>query len=437
MPASGGAATVLIAGRENEIVHGPQMLPGNRAVLFTVGAEGQPWDNARIVVQDIASTERKTIITGGSDGHYLTTGHIVYSVEGVLFAVPFDAVKLETSGEPRRVVEGVARSFGNVTGTAQFAVSRTGSLVYVPGPVRGDRYGSDLVTFDRTGAVHSLNLPQQSYMAPRFSPQGHHIAVGVEEGNGSDIWIYDLSGQSALRRLTFGGRNRYPVWTRDASRITFQSDREGDQGIFSQLADGSRGPERLTTAAKGESHLPVGWFSNGDCLMFVVKTDRDYSLSTLALQTHRIEPFGTDRFTSLPHASISPDGRWVAYQETQARGPITLMAQTIPPTSKHRIGHGMDPFWAPNGRTLYFVTAPGVPQFSAVTVTTAPGFDVSKQVVSVPRPLPVAGGLNFPDQYDVSPDGEQFVIVTNTRLSNQIAFVLNWFDELKTRVPTK
>jgi len=439
VPASGGAPTVLIAGSENEIAHGPQMLPGNRAVLYTVGAAGQSWDSARIVAQNVASTDRKTIITGGSDGRYLPTGHLVYSVGGVLFAVPFDIEKLEISGTPRPVVEGVARAFGNMTGTAQFAVSRTGSLVYVSGPVSGERSGSDLVTFDRAGRLESLNLPKQSYAAPRFSPQGHHLAVGVEDGNGSNIWIYDLSGKSTLRQLTFDGRSRFPIWTRDGTRITFQVDREGDQGLFWQPADGSTGPERLTTAAKGESHLPVGWLPKGDRLMFVVKTDRDYSLSTLSLQTHLIEPFGTDRFTSLPHASISPDGRWVAYQETKPRLPITLMAQSIPPTSKHRIGQGMDPFWAPDGRTLYFVTAPGVPQFSAVTVTTAPGFDVSKQVVSVPRPLPVAGGLNLPDQYDVSPDGEQFVIVTNTltRLGNQIEFVLNWFTELQERVPTR
>ena len=99
----------------------------------------------------------------------------------------------------------------------------------------------------------------------------------------------------------------------------------------------------------------------------------------------------------------------------------------------------MNPFWAPNGRMLYFVTAPGVTEFSAVTVTTTSAFEVSTQVMSVPRPVPVAGGPNLPDQYDLSPDGEHFVIASSarTRLGAQIDFVLNWFDELNTRVPTK
>src|SRR5262245_7334660 len=180
--------------------------------------------------------------------------------------------------------------------------------------------------------------------------------------------------------------------------------------------------------------------SKGDRLMFVLKTDRDYSLWTLALPTHQTERFGTDRFDSNPHPSISPDGRWVAYQEIRQQRSSALMMQPVPPTSKYRIGQGFDPFWAPDGRTLYFVTAPGVPQFSAVTVTTSTGFEVSRQAVSVPRPVPVAGGPNLPNQYDVSPDGEHFVIASGRNqlgLGERINFVLDWFDELKARVPMK
>jgi Tol biopolymer transport system component len=108
-----------------------------------------------------------------------------------------------------------------------------------------------------------------------------------------------------------------------------------------------------------------------------------------------------------------------------------------------RVGTGVNPFWGPDGKSLYFAEAPGAAAFSVVNVTTEPTFSVSAPA-SIPRPQLAGGGPNLPRIYDIAPDGQHFVIVVpaETRTTTgsvvpQIHMVLNWFEELKTRVPAK
>src|SRR5262249_55499568 len=157
---------------------------------------------------------------------------------GTLFAVPFDLRRLAVTGGQVPVVEGVRRTT-SATGTAQFSFSNNGSLIYVPGPASTAATQQDLTLTDRKGGVEVLKLPPVTYAAPRISPDGKSVAFGIEDGKEAAVWIYELSGARSMRRLTVGGANRYPVWTPDGKRIAFQSDREGDFGIFWQLADGS------------------------------------------------------------------------------------------------------------------------------------------------------------------------------------------------------
>src|SRR5207249_4414905 len=134
--ANGGKPEVIVTAKANERAHGPQMLPDGKTVLFTlaVGITGsERWDKAQIVAQSLKTGERKTLVEGGSDARYLPTGHLVYALGGVLFAIPFDAARLQVSGGPVPIIEGVRRAGGG-TGTAHFSVSPTGSLVYIPGP---------------------------------------------------------------------------------------------------------------------------------------------------------------------------------------------------------------------------------------------------------------------------------------------------------------
>ena len=444
--ANGGQPEVLVSSKDGELVYGPQVLPGGEWVLFTVAsaATTEAWDKAQIVVQSLKSSERKTLVSGGSDARYLPTGHLVYALGGVLFAVPFDLRRLAVTGGPVPIVEGVKRSQG-ITGAAHFSVSSTGSLVFVPGPASTSSAQSDLALVDRNGAVQPLKLPPGAYEYPRLSPDGKRIAFGTDNGKDAIVWIYDVAGARSARQITLGGRNRVPVWSADGERVAFQSDRDGDLGLFWQRADGTSAAERLTAPDKDTAHVPESWSPDGKTLLFSVAKGSSYAVAALSLTDKKVTPVGGIQSPFPPAATFSPDGRWVAYSAT-APGPPTgsLFVQPFPTTgATYPISSGFHPMWSADGRELFYVTGAGIAQFGAVSVTTRPTFTFGNRV-PLPRPF-VERGPAFERNHDITRDGKRFLGVvpagqsstSGAPAASQIQVVLNWFEELKARVPTK
>ncbi|HEY6211601.1 MAG TPA: serine/threonine-protein kinase, partial [Vicinamibacterales bacterium] len=204
VPAGGGAPEHVLSVANGERAHGPQLLPDGDHLLFTLAkdAGASSWDGAQIVVQSLKTGEQRVVINGGSDARYLPTGHIVYAVGGVLYAVPFDAQRLAVTGPASPILEGVARSVAAITGSAQFGVSDTGTLVYVPGPVNEAANVLALVLFDRNGNSRLLKAPPMVYQFPRVSPDGRQVAVDTDDSKNADIWILSLADDAAPRRLT-------------------------------------------------------------------------------------------------------------------------------------------------------------------------------------------------------------------------------------------
>ncbi len=436
----GGTPEVLVRVKPGEVAQSPQMLPGGDAVVFSIasGTARDRWDRGTVVVQSLKSGERKVLVTGGTDARYASSGHVVYSSRGVLFAVPFDPKRLEVSGQPAAVLEGVRRAAAFTTGAVHFGISRSGVLAYIPGPVSNVAGAGDVAVADKTGELTPLNLPQNSYEGPRVSPDGSRLVVGTDDGKEQAVWVYDLAGNTAIRRLTFGGSNRFPIWTWDGKRVVFQSDREGDGGIFWQPADGMGAAERLTKAATGERHVPESWSPKGGHLLYTVGTSAGQSLWLLSLQDRKSAPFGDVRSTTHIGAVFSPDGQWVAYSETN--GPQTgIYVQPFPPTgAKYQLppkpgDTPTSPIWTPDGHQLiYWPRASG---FEAVTVTTRPTFGFGNPV-PVPRQFASAGPSQRRD-YDISPGGKIFASAgsgVNVR-TGEIVVVLNWNEELTKRAP--
>jgi serine/threonine protein kinase len=138
------------------------------------------------------------------------------------------------------------------------SVADNGTLIFVPGPLSGGSSGAlrTLALRDRSdNELERLKVPPRAYSYPRVSPDGKSVAVSTDDDK-PDVWIIDLGGASAPRQLTLGGNSRVPVWSPDGLRVAFRSNREGDDAMFWQKADGTGTAERLTKAETGTFHSP-------------------------------------------------------------------------------------------------------------------------------------------------------------------------------------
>jgi Tol biopolymer transport system component len=452
----GGPSQQLVALKDGEAAIEPQMLPGQNALLFTYQSAFQPnlgaaaWDKARVVVQSLATGQRTVAVDGGSAGRYVSTGHVLYAVGGTLLAVPFDVKAQRSTGPPVQVLERVRRpAIGNFAlGTALFNVSDNGSLLYIAGEsiAQSPNPTTVLALMNGKGDLQPLNLPPASYEFPHVSPDGKRIAYSTDDGTEAIVWTYDLSGATSPLRLTFAGRNRYPIWTPDGQRIAFQSTREGDGGIFWQRADGSGTAERLTkaTADGADAHVPQAWSPKGDVLLFTDMGPRS-TLQMLTMADRKIAPWGgIHAGAGRPViASFSPDGRWVAYAVAEEGSP-RVDVQPFPATgAKYQIAlTAGNPVWSRDGRELFYAsTVTQTPRLSSVKVTTTPGFSITNPTSFELKRL--SGDLFGMSDYDVLPDGR---FVYRASMSDRpaqlpanppIQVVLNWFEELKQRAPTK
>ena len=439
--ANGGAPELLVrVGARDGLANAPQLLPDGETVIFTAARPDTPsvsaWDKAQVVAQSLKTGQRKTLVDGGSDGRYLPTGHLVYMVEGTLMAVTFDPRTLEVTSGAVPVVEGIFRSAAAVGRAAQFAVSSTGVLAYVPGPARTSQDDA-VFLYDRKGEVTDLKLPRGAYAYPRASPDGKLLAIETTDGKEAVVSIFELSGASSLRRLTFGGNNRVPIWSGDGKRVAFQSDRDGDRAVFWQPVAGGIA-ERLTRPEPGTAHVPESWSPTSDVFLFSVVSENDSTLWWFSVRDRKASRFADVTSLGVPtNATFSPDGRWVAYQAGETgSGEARTYVQPFPPTgAKYEIARGGRPMWSRDGTELFFVPAPSV--FRAVSVRTEPAFAVTSPV-NVPRRFGLAPPAN-PRPYDILPDGRFVAIDAAVQSGDQqiapIQVVVNWFEEVKRKVP--
>jgi Tol biopolymer transport system component len=427
---AGGAPQPLTRLEKGENSHRwPEFLPGGKAVLFAAGRSAANWSNAQVVVQSVGGGERRNLIQAGMYPRYAPSGHLVYAQGGNLMAVPFDPKRLAITGAAIPVVEGVLQSTAN--GNAQYSFSATGSLVYVSGGVQATEL--KLVWVNRNGAEQSLAAPARTYQIPRLSPDGRRIAVGMAEQE-SQTWLYDLSRESLTRLTSEGNSNQAPAWTPDGKRIAFGSNKEGPTNLFWQLADGSGGLERL--AATEYDHYPMSWSPDGQLLAFVeINPTTGYDIWILRLGDHKAEPFLRTPFNE-GAPRFSPDGRWLAYVSDES-GRYEIYVQPYPgPGGKWQISTegGTEPVWNTNGRELFYRSGY---KMMAVDIAAQLSFGAGKPKVLFEGPYQLLGVAN--PNYDVSPDGQRFLMLKPSESAEaaptQINVVLNWFEELKQKVP--
>lgn len=444
--ANGGKPETLIAGKANELMTSPQMLPGGETVLYSVAdnmsARGRPFKKGKIIAQNLKTGARKTLAEDAIGARYLPTGHLVYASGGVLFAAPFDPRRLEMTASPVGILEGVR--VGN-SGAGQYAFSDSGTLVYLPGPVgTGDDGESVLALVDRRGGVERLKLTPAAMGFPRASRDGKRIAYQIDDGKEVAIWLLELAGSSAPRRLTLpgSGNNRFPIWSADGERVAFQSDREGDLGIWWQRADGSAAAVRLTKPSEGVEHFPDSWSPDGRTLSFTEQKKTVSEIWTFSFQDRKATQFAAMPGAWLGRSDFSPDGKWVAYQFNPLGGSSRIYVRPFPTAATAYIapadGDTHHPVWSPDGKELFYVAGPS--QAGSMTFTAKPEVSFGTPVRAPKAGFATLSGVGI-RTFDVLPDGKHFIGVVpvgevgkETQSSQQILVVLNWFEDLKRRM---
>jgi eukaryotic-like serine/threonine-protein kinase len=396
----------------------PELLPNGTGLLFNVFSSTTAL--GKTVIWSLKNAERRGSLPAGDLPRYAPSGHVVYLQGANLMAAPFSLGRLAITGASLAVIEGVL--------PLQYSFSSTGSLAYVPGSSQGPQ--SRLVWVDRNGVEQSAPVPLHNYVMPRISPDGRRVAVALEEAD-SQIWLYDLA-RDTLTRLTFAeGANVDPVWTPDGKRIVFKGVLNR---LFWQPADGSGAAEGLTRERLSNNDVPSSWSPDGQA-MAIVEQSGTLSVWILPLQNRKPQLF--DRGPANETAPrFSPDGHWIAYSSLES-GRYEIYARPYPgPGGKWQISTegGTEPVWNPRGRELFYRIGN---KMIAVDVATQPSFSPGKPrvlfegaYVPTPRSLP---------NYDVTPDGQRFLMLKATEQAQaptQISVVLNWFEELKRRVPT-
>ena len=472
VPADGGEPVLLTrpnrAQQENDHVF-PSMLPDGRGVLFTIGAAGQA-DNGQVAVLDFQTGESRTLVRGGNQAEYVEHPagarrgrYLTFGRAGALRAVQFDPVQLEVLGNPVTVVDEVMMK---PSGAANYAISRRGTLVYMPSSVSDETPLRSLVWVDRKGHEEPITAPQRGYGPPRISPDGTRLAMGIRDSGNTEIWIWEFARET-LRRLTFApGMDAMPVWTPDGRTIMFVSDRAGALNLYSQAADGAGTVARLTTSANPQWSTSVT--SDGRRLFGfdlgpgrapgVIVVHLENAASQSPLDTVQAAPSGSHASTGPSPSSgpsrptpvveslfrgafpeVSPDGRYVAYQSNES-GRDEVYVRSLPLVN-HALwqistGGATRPVWARSGRELFYLDE------SSALIAVPVRASGATLIVGMPTTLFDTRYVeaNPARHYDVSPDGQRFVMLKDrTAAPNatpaSIVVVQHWLEELEQRVP--
>jgi eukaryotic-like serine/threonine-protein kinase len=423
IPAAGGQVNTLLTPEQLApvLIRSVQLLPGGETLLVASAPRiARRADEASIEALTIRTGQRKTLVSGTSHARYLPSGHLVFLRAGTLMAVPLDLTRMELSGTPVEVMSGVRQQL--FTGVGAFSCSRGGTCVYVAGGTAASR---TVAIVDRSGVARPLPLPPKSYSHPRFSPAGDKLSWWLEQWN-CDIEVYDIA-RGTVARLTSDSDNHFPIWTPDGQRITYITSKAGSEGyeIVSRPTNGGGSEEPLPGSPRNLPAIaPLSWSPAG--VLAFADRGRLWMLSSEG----EPRPFDTSKFDETSPA-FSPDGRWLAYVSDES-GRVEVYVRPVPgPGEKYLISTagGSQPVWARSGRELFFRNGE---QMMVVDIGTKPAFSASR-----PRLLFTGAFIGRPD-YDVSPDGQSFVMVNSgedDRAATQISVVFNWLEELKQRVP--
>ena len=432
VPPEGGAWEVVAIVPSSEIHAVTQVMPSGEHALNWVLADG-----VDVVHRlDLASGE-STVITPGSEPWYTPTGHLLFLLDGTLMAAPFDSDAMEVTGPAVAMVDNVN----------SYKVSETGKLFYSTGAGGGAQ--QELVWMSRAGLATPVEAgwsfdrggPNAGW---RLSPDGSRVALRERTDAGMDVWVKELDG-GPRSRLTFDeGEDRKPVWGPDAQTVTFLSARGENLDAYQKRADGTVNVEPLLDFDR--TLAEVEWSSDGEWL--VIRTGgapgqlggRDILAMRPGADSEPTPLLAAEYDEVAP--ALSPDGRWLAYTSNET-GQHEVYVRPFPDVDSGRwqvsTDGGFTPRWSRDGDEIFFMN--GSREMVAATVETSPAFRVGART-----PLFTLGSTvvtsDIAVPYDVGFGERQFLMArayqgddTTDSAPPDVMLVVNWFEELKARVP--
>lgn len=410
----------------------PSFLPDGKHFIY-FGRGTQP-ERQGLYVSSVDSPGSKFLIAAGVTGTYSEAegkGYLLFIRESTLMAQPFDARKLELSGEPVPIVQGVSCFPNDVGPTAYSAFSAgAGHLVYRT----GDRQTTRLTWFERSGRALEAVTEPGDYHEPTLSADGKKLLFGRREGTGNqDIFLMDFSRGSTTRLTFTPGAEASSIFSPDESQVVFYSDRSGDGEFYRKASSGAGNDELVMTGMK--TPYPDRWSRDGKYLLFEAddgpKTKFDLWILPM---TGDPKPFVylNSEFQEA-HAQFSPDGRWVAYASDET-GRSEVYVQSFPISGgKWSISTagGDQPQWRGDGKELFYLAPDRT--LMAVPINSGTTFDPGRPAVLFQTSVPQTGLTDDRNNYTPTQDGQRFIVNSLVDAANAqpLTVVLNWAADMK------
>jgi Tol biopolymer transport system component len=425
--ADGGTPAPVTAFEDKvgDVEHGlPFFLPDGQHFLYSVATRD---GSHPVYVGSLDSIKRTRLLEEGSTAKY-AQGYLLFVRNTTLMAQPFNAERLTLTGEPTPQAEELVVGSGVFAG-GSYSVSEAGPLVFQTGAptVTAGR----LAWFDRSGAQLAV-LDQEAGGTLELSPDGTRAGVMVFDRNG-DLWIVDLARGQRTRFTSDATNDAWPVWSPDG-RVVFSRALTGGQLVGGDLyvkALTGAGSEDAVLRDSSEK-IPMSWSVDGRFLLYAVNTGvpRSHDLWVFPFYgATKPFPILQTRFNELS-GKFSPDGRWVAFSSDES-GRMEVYVTPFPGPGEKVVvstaGGGL-PRWHRGGKEIFYV-APDNKLMAATVANRGTNFDVG-----IVKPLFELRPRGFPYFYDVSPDGQQFLVITNQEQPSSIqpiTIIVNWTSALK------
>jgi eukaryotic-like serine/threonine-protein kinase len=264
-----------------------------------------------------------------------------------------------------------------------------------------------LSVVDRAGRAQ-LTITANRPWTPRISPNGRLVAYGAF-GSGrstSDLWVTDLVTGTTRRLTDNGNDSNDPQWSANGATVAYSAGAPGGKDLL-MLPVGGGEPSVLAT--RDGTQFPSDWLRDGSALLVTEEAGHN---------RHDILVQPVDGSAPWPYAAtsadetaarVSADGRWVAYTSDES-GRAEVYLDSYPrPRQRVSISSsgGVHPVWRRDGRELYYWNEGAL---VAVRLGSAAG-DATPAVVRRAVLFRARYHIGPNTMYDVSPDGERFVIV--------------------------